>query len=198
VFLRGLTLTVRVRSMTASPKSSHDTRFDVLVTNLTAFRTHFGHVNVPRRWVIPADLARSSPDDTTRPFDAESVGFPLGFRLSCLRSYGLGENRSREQLEALGVLPAEDKQLAEYSPDEVETALLVFQSQNGDLDIPLSTVVRSDQLGRPVPLGKVWRAIMERRVHFSRKEVQRWRKLGVDFGVKPRRFVRCWHLQTHK
>jgi hypothetical protein len=87
--------------------SKHEATFEKFLTYLEAFQARFGHVDIPSRWKVPKSFARPSLPTTC--FPPGSEGYPLGFRLTFLRSEGLPMGSSRDRLEAMGILPKEDK-----------------------------------------------------------------------------------------
>lgn len=107
--------------------------FDVIYLGLQAFKQVHGHVKVPERFVV---------ERNDRSYPEEARGIPLGQLLAHIRRHGT-HKAHREKLEQLGVdytVP----HVQRHSFESIYSALLVFQSLHGHVNVPVDYEVPSD------------------------------------------------------
>lgn len=153
-------------------------KFNMVRDALQAYKSVYGNTHVSEDFVVPAN----STD-----FPEHCLGFALGYSVFSIKRYGSWMREEFiEDLKATGVVNS-------YFPDdpckkmpwwtEVESSLLTYQQQHGNLDVPAtyvledSTLYPSEMIG--YDLGLILQDIRAEKQYCNKKLSAKWRKMGI-------------------
>jgi hypothetical protein len=171
----------RLHSEDASIKTC--TVNDTWTTNLLALKTYreiYGHVRVPKRFVVPRDDQR---------WPIETHGMHLGNAVSDLRREKA--NLSQNQLNALEALGFVWGVSLDHTWRKKLLALNIFKDIHGHLCVPQRFVVPTDDQRWPIDtyglnLGKVVSDLRHRKNGLPQNQLHALEALGFDWGLSHR------------